>query len=463
MKGSLKDIILSITPPDLSEYKKNIPMYIREAKMGANWNKWDEDVFKSYFEDANNGVAYLGQGCFRPNHKISIKENWMKLAPHLKAIAQSQDVPLWEEYNAVKRIVLQCTKDNMQVATNRMLACLQPKLLCTEVDLKKVNELFGYIKLYTNTIIPQYDKNSWESASHELLKLFHTAVPGKDNLDYAYMPWMLLRYFRSLKKEEPITYWLISSNDSIFRLADCLKENEHVDWQPNFSPKVGDVVFIYRTKPIQRICYKMVVTMTNIPYRDTVNDIKFWGENHSPLGETNPDEPYHRLRLINEANSMGLHLSRLKVHGLSGVPQGPRKLSGELLDYVLSFFNRQQQDYDEIDDSAGYYEGALKRICVNSYERDQDAREKCIRAHGCKCSVCGLNFEQMYGELGKGFIHVHHIVPISTIGKEYKVDPINDLVPVCPNCHAMLHRGKEGTTLSIEDLKEIIKNQNILD
>ena len=67
-----------------------------------------------------------------------------------------------------------------------------------------------------------------------------------------------------------------------------------------------------------------------------------------------------------------------------------------------------------------------------------------------------MDFENMYGELGKGFIHVHHIVPISMIGKEYKIDPIKDLVPVCPNCHAMLHRCKDGNVYTIDGLKEMI-------
>ena len=88
-----------------------------------------------------------------------------------------------------------------------------------------------------------------------------------------------------------VTYWLISSNDSIFRLEDCLNESQYVDWQSSFSPKVGDVVFIYRTKPTQRVCYMMEVVAINIPYRKTINDIKYWGEKHSPKGETNPDEP----------------------------------------------------------------------------------------------------------------------------------------------------------------------------
>ena len=63
----------------------------------------------------------------------------------------------------------------------------------------------------------------------------------------------------------------------------------------------------------------------------------------------------------------------------------------------------------------------------------------------------------MYGELGKDFIHVHHIVPLNTIGEEYKVDYKNDLIPVCPNCHAMLHRKLNNKYYSIEELKSIVK------
>ena len=64
----------------------------------------------------------------------------------------------------------------------------------------------------------------------------------------------------------------------------------------------------------------------------------------------------------------------------------------------------------------------------------------------------------MYGELGKGYIHVHHIVPLSEIGEGYEVDPINDLIPVCPNCHNMLHKKINGKFVSIDELKEIIES-----
>ncbi len=107
--------------------------------------------------------------------------------------------------------------------------------------------------------------------------------------------------------------------------------------------------------------------------------------------------------------------------------------------------------------ATGLYEGAKKQITVNAYERNNQARQECIAHHGCRCSVCDFDFEKMYGNLGEGFIHVHHIKPLSKIGKSYKVDFKNDLVPVCPNCHSMIHRNKEA--LTVDELKQIIKEQ----
>lgn len=100
-------------------------------------------------------------------------------------------------------------------------------------------------------------------------------------------------------------------------------------------------------------------------------------------------------------------------------------------------------------------EGTKKQITVNAYERNPEARRRCIEKHGLQCAVCNFHFELFYGLIGKGYIHVHHLRPISSIGSEYEVDPENDLRPVCPNCHAMLHRGEE--LLSIEELRAKVK------
>jgi len=87
-----------------------------------------------------------------------------------------------------------------------------------------------------------------------------------------------------------------------------------------------------------------------------------------------------------------------------------------------------------------YAEGATKRVYVNKYERDEKARRACLERYKPVCSVCGLDFFIRYGQVGRGFIHVHHLKPLAKIRKSYTVNPIKDLRPVCPNCHAMIHR-----------------------
>lgn len=113
---------------------------------------------------------------------------------------------------------------------------------------------------------------------------------------------------------------------------------------------------------------------------------------------------------------------------------------------------------DEIQDADTYYEGAKQTVIVNSYERNPKARSQCIEHYGAICRVCDFNFEKKYGAIGSGFTHVHHLTPLPDIGEEYEVDPIIDLRPVCPNCHAMLH--KKQPPYSIEELKSICKKQH---
>ncbi|SGY82728.1 HNH endonuclease [Moritella viscosa] len=109
---------------------------------------------------------------------------------------------------------------------------------------------------------------------------------------------------------------------------------------------------------------------------------------------------------------------------------------------------------DELNESDNLMEGSKRSISVNVYERNAVARNKCIAHYGAICGICQFDFEAVYGEVGIGFIHVHHVVPLHTIGEFYVVDPIKDLLPVCPNCHAMLHR--EKTVLAVDALKEVI-------
>lgn len=89
---------------------------------------------------------------------------------------------------------------------------------------------------------------------------------------------------------------------------------------------------------------------------------------------------------------------------------------------------------------SGLPEGACSTVIVNRYERSPTNRAVCIAAHGYKCKICGFDFGATYGPLAQGYIEIHHRVPVSKMGDGYRVDPVNDLVPLCANCHAAVHR-----------------------
>lgn len=103
-------------------------------------------------------------------------------------------------------------------------------------------------------------------------------------------------------------------------------------------------------------------------------------------------------------------------------------------------------------------EGKKVVYFTNRYERNSKLRKEAIRLHGLTCSCCKMNFREKYGEWGEGFIEIHHVKPLSALDKEEIVHADTDLVPVCSNCHRMIHR-KKGIVLSIEDLKSIINEK----
>ena len=113
---------------------------------------------------------------------------------------------------------------------------------------------------------------------------------------------------------------------------------------------------------------------------------------------------------------------------------------------------------EEISNAHLFMEGLKKKIYVNRYERNPHARRLCIEHHGLTCIVCGFNFEKFYGKLGSNYIHVHHVIPLSEIKEEYEIDPINDLKPLCANCHAMIHRF--STPLTIDELRRTLRGDD---
>lgn len=122
---------------------------------------------------------------------------------------------------------------------------------------------------------------------------------------------------------------------------------------------------------------------------------------------------------------------------------------------LLKLYDKNEKGQKlKINEYKKFAEGKSKYVPVTIYERSKYARKECLKYYGYNCYVCDMNFENMYGEIGRKFIHVHHLIELSLIGKEYIVDPIKDLRPVCPNCHSMLH--KTIPAMAVEDLQQLL-------
>lgn len=139
-----------------------------------------------------------------------------------------------------------------------------------------------------------------------------------------------------------------------------------------------------------------------------------------------------------------------QVRSVHVIPDDKAELLAELLGYDDSLYPEEIEDPENT-----FSEGSKKSITVNAYERNVEAREKCIRKYGTKCQICGFDFAKVYGTEFAGKIHVHHIKPLCEIDDKYVVDPEKDLIPVCPNCHMVLH-SKIGGVYTPDEVRQMI-------
>lgn len=137
-------------------------------------------------------------------------------------------------------------------------------------------------------------------------------------------------------------------------------------------------------------------------------------------------------------------------------PEKAREMELQLIESSVDDFCLPE----EVASTISFPEGAKRQITVNAYERNAEARRKCIDHYGARCVICGFDFAQKYGAVGAGFIHVHHIMPLSSLEDGYSVNPVVDLRPVCPNCHAIIHKRKPP--YQIEEIRRFITEAKAL-
>jgi predicted HNH restriction endonuclease len=188
------------------------------------------------------------------------------------------------------------------------------------------------------------------------------------------------------------------------------------------NTETGDLILIRCSPPHRLFIFRKGTTQ----YQESVSRLK-WKKG----GQSEPEFPH--------GNTSGLYAlpHDNEVYSIDLGKPAEEDVSGDLLD---------QNDGSNA-------EGRRVQFRGTRFERNASLRAKCLDHWGHKCRVCGLDFAVRYGPIGKDFIHVHHLNPLSLTG-ETATDPKKDLCPVCPNCHAMLH--KHYPPYSLEDLKRMI-------
>lgn len=228
------------------------------------------------------------------------------------------------------------------------------------------------------------------------------------------------------------------------------KTNKTINREPN-TISVDDIVFLFRSGNISQ-------KNKGIYFVAKVIDIDFDSEHPINLKilKNLRENIFHAeqhgfLEVVKKINALQMSGKYYKFKN----DDNPKKM----YQYIIENVNPSEgiQDNpdiypDEVDSSLS--EGTKTKVYVNKFERNQKARKLCLEHYGYNCQTCKFNFEKTYGEVGKDSIHVHHIIPISKIRKNYTINPIEDLIPVCPNCHLILHKKNAPT---IEQLKTRFK------
>jgi 5-methylcytosine-specific restriction protein A len=236
-----------------------------------------------------------------------------------------------------------------------------------------------------------------------------------------------------------------------------LKTNGFVETQWDCSskkPKEGDLFFINAlgiSRQKGMFCSGIVTELhENVP--SNVNEIKITNRLYGKINVLlNPDK-----EKILDINILDEKMPKEQWH-----PQNCGiEIKEEYIDDLIELWSEYLRNNNIINNKIidkEFFEGNMQQRLFTTYERNIEARNLCIEHYGYICQVCKLDMYEKYGEVGINFIHVHHINFISNIKKEHIIDPINDLITVCPNCHSMLHRKVHDKYLTIEELKNVIK------
>lgn len=336
-----------------NSYNIFVPKFIEEAKTGKNWDQWDQSVFYEFFERPNDQcVSSLKQGYFTNKEKENIRNHWNKLAPMLQSIALSQEKPLFNTYYKIKDTLRQYTFQNRKAATNRLIASLQPKLLCTVVNEDMLWQLFSFLKNNVDDPIPEFEGGNWFKNSYNLWKFYQQQHPDRTYTDLITLPWTTFEYFKSSNQLSTFSKNDMSENTTLEDIIELLKNKKQIIFQG--APGTGKT---YLAKKIA----KSFVTSTSLSDSDITKLIKVGLK----IESANGSGAYEVISIEN--NKVVLR----KSTGKNGTTS---------FDKIKDFYKTKQWE-EEITDNDTRRGAALAKFIYTNQEKLFDTQIKLVQFH----------------------------------------------------------------------------------
>ena len=273
--------------------------------------------------------------------------------------------------------------------------------------------------------------------------------------------------------------WLVTVDFDDFELDKAFEALPVIYWKNSTTNKdkglqLNDIVYVYVTKPISKVMYQFKVIGHADKAEYPIAQKAFWKDT-TQLDSIKGYAIFEKLKKVDKASLSYDYFIQQEL--IPNTPIQGRRTDRDkapndpiriFLTHIFNEFKTENVNSDYPDEAnlenSLFPEGAKKTVQVNRYERNPEARAKCLEIHGTRCKICEMSFAETYGTFAKDFIHVHHITSLSEISDSYEVNPETDLLPVCPNCHAMLHRQENGIPMKVDRLKllfEVSKSSKI--
>jgi 5-methylcytosine-specific restriction enzyme A len=155
--------------------------------------------------------------------------------------------------------------------------------------------------------------------------------------------------------------WLIPANPNDYDVEGAFSYYDTIDWKRSYNYEKGDIIFIYVSGKIRKVRYKVEVIEGLVKDNEITYDKKFWRDEEKY--KQSKENDYTRIRLLDEVDTPELSIARLRDYGLKGNIQGAMKLTGELRDYIMSFFEHELiEGYYPEEVSETLEEGKRKRL-----------------------------------------------------------------------------------------------------